>query len=108
MFMQVRDLGGSRNPVSCNIRATREPLDVVEGEAGTASGWLSSRGDGPPLLNWGNAKDGLVSRHRIAVRVTLWSHHLRYAAAALDEFVPAGPVAVSAAAASQRLWTGAD
>ncbi len=68
---------------------------------------VQPRGRATPL-NWGNAKDGLVSRHRIAVRVTLWSHHLRYAAAALDEFVPAGPEAVSAAAASQRLWTGAD
>lgn len=68
---------------------------------------VQPRGRATPL-NWGNAKDGFVSRHRIAVRVALWSHHRRYAAAALDEFVPAGPEAVSAAAASQRLWTGAD
>ena len=76
-------------------------MAVAEGEAGTASAWRSSRGAGPPPLNWGNVKDGPVSRHRTTVCVARWSHHLRCAAAAGDEFVPAGPEAVSACAAGR-------
>ena len=68
---------------------------------------VQPRGRATPL-NWGNAKDGFVSRHRIAVRVAPLVSSPEIRSGSLGRVRASGPEAVSAAgaAASQRLWTG--